>query len=385
MVHRSDLSVRVCLHSTPIRAGRSAPGETVPAAARAHPAVLLHPPRAGAETERQPPSRWALRMFTDIAAPAMADDLARVIDAELALVTDDGEVLDEVESYLALRSVGVEDGRYTGEIAFYCYGEGKVQAVRELAALIWRLTRGGAKLWTAPSLAWRETNDGRLLLKIVGPPYYSLLRALQPNRATRTVGAYLEAAPRVWVEVGFTHPLAAQIEMPPGKHVLIRAPRDWSWHDDGPFQHEIDTFELPNVPRSEPELGVACRLPIFVRLTDGAANDPPELWVLRDAPLDALTQLLQRPGIAGRADEDARVTNGVRPVYSVADRASATQAKAALTSAAPPPADRLHFQFPARQAPARKATNQTIPDWKPRSPPSSRPRSNTWATSSFAS
>jgi beta-galactosidase/beta-glucuronidase len=39
-------------------------------------------------------------------------DAARVIDAELALVADDGEVLDEVESYLALRSVGVEDGRF---------------------------------------------------------------------------------------------------------------------------------------------------------------------------------------------------------------------------------------------------------------------------------
>ena len=28
----------------------------------------------------------------------------------------------------------VEDGKYTGEIAFYCYGEGKAQAIRELAA-----------------------------------------------------------------------------------------------------------------------------------------------------------------------------------------------------------------------------------------------------------
>src|SRR4029450_6713715 len=33
---------------------------------------------------------------------------------------------------MATRMV-VEDGRYTGEIAFYCYGEGKAQAIRELA------------------------------------------------------------------------------------------------------------------------------------------------------------------------------------------------------------------------------------------------------------
>src|SRR5690348_15230862 len=34
---------------------------------------------------------------------------------------------------MATRMV-VEDGRYTGEIAFYCYGEGKVEAIRQLAA-----------------------------------------------------------------------------------------------------------------------------------------------------------------------------------------------------------------------------------------------------------
>ncbi|MGY1624127.1 glycoside hydrolase family 2 protein [Geodermatophilus sp. SYSU D00965] len=36
----------------------------------------------------------------------------RLLDAEVALVADDGEVLDEVESYTALRSVGVEDGHF---------------------------------------------------------------------------------------------------------------------------------------------------------------------------------------------------------------------------------------------------------------------------------
>ena len=34
---------------------------------------------------------------------------------------------------MATRMV-VEDGKYTGEVAFYCYGEGKAQAVRELAS-----------------------------------------------------------------------------------------------------------------------------------------------------------------------------------------------------------------------------------------------------------
>jgi HAD superfamily hydrolase (TIGR01490 family) len=37
-----------------------------------------------------------------------------------------------VDHVVATRMV-VEDGRYTGEIAFYAYGEGKAQAIRELA------------------------------------------------------------------------------------------------------------------------------------------------------------------------------------------------------------------------------------------------------------
>jgi len=39
-------------------------------------------------------------------------DGATLLDAELALVDPDGEVLDEVEGYTALRSVAVEDGRF---------------------------------------------------------------------------------------------------------------------------------------------------------------------------------------------------------------------------------------------------------------------------------
>src|ERR1700709_2002016 len=40
---------------------------------------------------------------------------------------------------MATRMV-VEDGKYTGDVAFYCYGEGKVEAIAELAA------RGGCAL-----------------------------------------------------------------------------------------------------------------------------------------------------------------------------------------------------------------------------------------------
>src|SRR5262249_25464500 len=49
-------------------------------------------------------------------------------------------------------------------------------------------------------------DDRRALLRVVGPPYYSLLRALDRAGEGAPV-AYLEAAPRLWVQVGHGHPL----------------------------------------------------------------------------------------------------------------------------------------------------------------------------------
>jgi len=78
---------------------------------------------------------------------------------------------------IATRMV-VQDGRYTGEIAFYAYGEGKAQAVRELAA-----ERGYdlAGCW-AYSDSWTD----RPLLEVVGHPV-----AVNPDKALRrhAVGA----------------------------------------------------------------------------------------------------------------------------------------------------------------------------------------------------
>lgn len=141
--------------------------------------------------------------------------------------------------------------------------------------------------WVAPA---DGKTDARLLLRVIGPPYYTLLRALDPPAGDEPVRAYTEAAPRVWVQVGFTHPFAAQIKLPEGRVLLVRPPRDWWFVEDGPFQdvYEILQFQVPTTAVEWRDAAAEDRLKVPLRLAAGNAAEPAELWVLRG---DAVAQL----------------------------------------------------------------------------------------------
>ena len=72
---------------------------------------------------------------------------------------------------MATRMV-VEDGKYTGEVAFYCFGEGKVEAIRELAA------REGYAL--EHCYAYSDSITDLPMLEAVGHP-----TVVNPDRALR--------------------------------------------------------------------------------------------------------------------------------------------------------------------------------------------------------
>ena len=86
---------------------------------------------------------------------------------------------------MATRMV-VEDGRYTGEIAFYCYGDGKVEAIRQLAA------REGYAL--EHCYAYSDSITDLPMLEAVGHP-----TVVNPDRALRK-----EAAARGWPALTFS-------------------------------------------------------------------------------------------------------------------------------------------------------------------------------------
>jgi hypothetical protein len=139
-----------------------------------------------------------------------------------------------------------------------------------------------------------EGESKRVLLRVIGPPYYTLLRALDRG-AAGGVRAYLERAPRVWVEIGHAHPLATQIRVADKQLVLVRPPRDWLFLDDAPFQdvYDIMQFKLPAAPVAWAEAKAPKKMSVPLKLTAGNAADVPELWVLREDGVRQLDELVR--------------------------------------------------------------------------------------------
>jgi HAD superfamily hydrolase (TIGR01490 family) len=96
---------------------------------------------------------------------------------------------------MATRMV-VKDGKYTGDVAFYCYGEGKVQAIRELAA------REGYPL--EHCYAYSDSITDLPMLEAVGHP-----TAVNPDRGLRK-----EAAARGWPVLTFSKPVSLRDRIP---------------------------------------------------------------------------------------------------------------------------------------------------------------------------
>jgi HAD superfamily hydrolase (TIGR01490 family) len=96
---------------------------------------------------------------------------------------------------MATRMV-VEDGKYTGDVAFYCFGEGKVEAIRELA------TREGYAL--EHCYAYSDSITDLPMLESVGHP-----SVVNPDRGLRK-----EATSRGWPVLTFSRPVSLRDRLP---------------------------------------------------------------------------------------------------------------------------------------------------------------------------
>jgi hypothetical protein len=134
-----------------------------------------------------------------------------------------------------------------------------------------------------------------VLLRVLGPPYYALLRALERDGRATAPFAYVEQAPRVWVEIGYTHPLAQQLRPPEGRILLLRPPRDWQFLDDGPLRDIYDILEFPLAAPclSWIEKPPAQRITVPLRLAPGSASEVAELWVLREHGFEQIDELVR--------------------------------------------------------------------------------------------
>ncbi len=101
--------------------------------------------------------------------------------------------------------VAIEEGRYTGEILFYAYGEGKAEAMRTLAA------ERGSDL--AECFAYSDSQTDLPMLEAVGYPV-----AVNPDAALRAL-----AAERDWPIIDFAKPVAMRRTIEPRQAVAASA------------------------------------------------------------------------------------------------------------------------------------------------------------------
>lgn len=99
----------------------------------------------------------------------------------------------------------VEDGRYTGEIDFYAYGENKAAAIRELAE------RAGYDL--DASYAYSDSVTDAPMLAVVGHAF-----VVNPDRALRRL-----AAEHGWGGLTFTRPVALRTHLAAATPALAAA------------------------------------------------------------------------------------------------------------------------------------------------------------------
>src|SRR5439155_13874703 len=130
------------------------------------------------------------------------------------------------------------------------------------------------------------------LVLVESPPYFTLLQAL--DRGSGSPRAFVRQAPRVWVEVGYRHPLADQIEPPAGQVALLTAPRGWEYLTDGPLRAGPEQFALPRRAVAGGGRLDDTRLSLTLRLVPCSSDEPTELWVIVGDPIERLRALAEQ-------------------------------------------------------------------------------------------
>jgi HAD superfamily hydrolase (TIGR01490 family) len=167
---------------------------------------------------------WDVQTVRDIVAdtlhrivdPLVYDEAVSLIEEhrlagrDVIIVSASGaEVVEPIGQMLGADGViatrmEIEDGRYTGRIAFYAYAEHKATAIRELAAEKgYDLTR---------SYAYSDSMTDVHMLEAVGHPH-----AVNPDRELRRI-----AAARGWPVLSFSRPVALtrRVRLPAGRGAL---------------------------------------------------------------------------------------------------------------------------------------------------------------------
>ena len=183
--------------------------------------------------------------------------------------------------------------------------------------------------------SFRVVEDGDrgryTLLRVVAPPYYSLLRAFE-ERNGLSPRAFVERHSRVWVELGFEHPLSDRLEPSPGQWVFLDGRDTWWTVPEAPFRdiYEILTFRLPEGSTLLAEETFADKVDVAIRLAASSSQDMASLWVMKedghaqvqDLMVNSDNELIDQLSFAVASDGKrvvVRARNPARPPVMVLD------------------------------------------------------------------
>jgi hypothetical protein len=229
-------------------------------------AVSLAPARF-----RREPS-GIIQLSPTSAVPEAVSDSLRQFGIEVVSEPPSGEL---VSHWLQALPLSRDPNRSALDTQSAVLFEGAESVVAELAREMLRLGND------RQSLRWIQSESSRsTLLHVLGPPYFSLLQAIDRTSSDGPC-AYREAAPGVWIEFGWTHPLAEKIRPAHGQMILLRPPNRWRTLDATPFRdvYEVLTLET-EAPSADWSDEPAESIDVPLRLSPGNAMDIPELWQL---------------------------------------------------------------------------------------------------------
>ncbi|MFT4286760.1 HAD family hydrolase [Nocardioides sp.] len=131
---------------------------------------------------------------------ALGRDVVIVSASGTEVVEPIGELLGA--DHVIATTMAIEDGKYTGEIAFYAYAEGKAEAIGRLAEV------NGYDL--AESFAYSDSATDVPMMEAVGHPF-----AVNPDKDLRRI-----AKERDWPVLVFTKPVALRSRLPAARPTL---------------------------------------------------------------------------------------------------------------------------------------------------------------------
>ncbi|MFK8113490.1 MAG: hypothetical protein AB8B91_14895 [Rubripirellula sp.] len=141
-----------------------------------------------------------------------------------------------------------------------------------------------------------QNGTAKTLLRVTAPPYYTMLRAIDRTDASPQINAFIEQSARVWVPVGYTHPMGSRLNPPAGKWLLITADNQWRFLQEGAFRDVYDVleFQLPDSPTDFQDQEPTERIRVPLQLTDGGNEESAELWVLTGNAMQQVENLVRR-------------------------------------------------------------------------------------------